>query len=183
MLKDRGLKNLDKKLRIAAWFYVIAPIVFGQLFHLAQLLERKQSDILCTLNSNDYLVFLAMEAGRSNITSYIPFAAWQMLSIITMQLFACIVLLYEIHVIIVNRKSKTKESLFKNHKNSMLSFFTVLALLFAVSDWYISIKKPEAIDHTKFVYSIIEQRQDFFMSCGNASIVKLGDESKIIKKD
>lgn len=182
-MKDRGLKGLDKKLSITAWGYVIVPIVFGQLFHLAQLLERKQSDVLCTLNSNDYLVFLAMEAGRSNITSYIPFAAWQMLSVITMQLVASIILLYEFHVIIVNRKDKKKESLFKNHKKSMLGFFTVLALLFAVSDWYISIKKPEAIEHTKFIYSLIEQRQDFFMVCGNASTVKLGDESEIIGKD
>lgn len=182
-MKNSGLKGIDKKLSLAAWIYVIAPIIFGQLFHLAQLLERKQSDIVCTLNSNDYLVYLAMEAGRSNITSYIPFAAWNMVSIIIMQVVASIILLYEIHVTIVNRKDKKKESLFKNHKRSMLKFFTVLLVLYTVSNWYVSIKRPEAIENTSFVYSMVETRQDLFLACGNASTVKLGDESAITGKD
>lgn len=182
-MKKRGLTGIDKKLSIATWCYIIAPIVFGQLFHLAQLLERQQSDVICTLNNNDYLVFLAMEAGRSNITSYIPFAAWNLLSVIIMQLVASIILLYEIHVIIVNRKQKRKESLFKNHRISMLKFFTVLLVLFAISDWYVSIKRPEAVENTAFVYSLVESRKDLFLACGNANTVKLGDETKIIGKD
>lgn len=182
-MKGRGLKGIDKKLNIAALIIVILPIIFGQLFHLAQLLERKRSDIICTLNSQDYLIFLAMEGGRSNITSYIPFQGWYMICIIIMQLVASIILLYEIHVIIVNRKGKIKESLFKNHKRSMLKFFTVLLLLFAVSDWYVSTNKQDAIDRTSFIYSTVEGRRDFFLGCGNASTVKLGDESKLISKD
>lgn len=181
-MKNRGLEGFNKKLNIAAFIFVFAPILFGQLFHLAQLIERSRSGVICTLSSSDYLLFLAMEAGRNNITSYIPFAAWKMLSIITLQLVAAIILLYEIYVIIANRKTKTKESLFKNHKRSMLSFFTVLLVLSAVSNWYLSIKRPEAIEQASFVYSLAESRQDFFMACGNASTVKLGDNSKLTKE-
>lgn len=181
-MKDAA-EGLDKKLNIAVIAILIVPVIFGQLFHLAQLAERAQSDIICTLTRNDYLVFMAIESGRNNIASYIPYAGWAMFGVIIMQVVAGIIMLYEIHVIIANRKGKVKESLFKNHKIAILRFFTVLLVLFTVSDYYVSIKKPEAIERTSFVYSVVEQRKDFFMSCGNASTVKLGDQSSLISKD
>lgn len=177
------MNGFDKKLKIVLWVFMIAPILLGQFMLIAQFIERRTSDVICTLNNSDFLIFLALEGGRNDIASYIPFAAWSKLGVIIMQVVAGIILIYEIHVTIVNRKGKVKTSLFKNHKNSMLRFFTVMLVLFSVSEYYVSVKNLEGIERTHFVYSIVEQRKDFFMSCSNSNMVKIGQESTLISKD
>ena len=165
------------------WFVIVVPIALGQFMIIAQMIERRTSDMVCTVTNSDFLMFLALEAGRNDIATYIPFAAWAKLGIIIMQVVAGIILIYEIHVTIVNRKVKVKDSLFKNHKRTMLRFFTVMLVLFSVSEYYVSVKNEEGIERTHFIYTIMDQRQDFFMACSNAYMVKVGKESKFINKD
>lgn len=230
------MKDFDKKLRVTGLIFILTPILFGQLFHLLQLFEQTQSDYLCTLTDSDYLTYLAIESGRNNMSSYIPFAIWNMLTMVFIQISASVILLYEIHVIIVNEKAKikntvaknskkaffsltrirvpfftkkpkvdeestpvitkdvaeesdvkhntgiVKQSLVKHHKKALFNFFAMLVLILTLSEYYVSVKKPQALTQVNFMGKVITGRQDFFIACSGASDVILGDESKLIQK-
>lgn len=176
-------KDLDKTLKAILWVVILAPIIFGQVFHLSQLLEQSYSTYKCTLTPNDYLIWLAVKAGRESLAIYMPFSLWSMLNIVIIQVILSIIFIYEIYVLIVNRKKEVKESLFKNNKKVMIKFFSMLLLLYTVSEQYISVKKPQALQEASFVNSQIEGRQDFFLMCGNTGDIEVGDKSRLIKKE
>ena len=176
-------KDLDKTLKAILWIVIITPIVFGQLFHLSQVLDQSYSDYQCTLTPNDYLIWLAIKAGRESLTTYMPYSLWSMFNIVIMQVILAIIFIYEMHVLIVNRKKEIKESLFKNNKKVMLRFFSMLLLLYAVSEQYISVKKPAALQEASFVNSQTVGRQDFFLMCTNTGSIEVGAKSQLIKKE
>lgn len=180
---DYRVKDIKKTLKAILWVVVITPIIFGQLFHLAQVLEQNYSEYQCILTPNDYLLWLAIKSGRESLTTYMPFSLWSMLNIFIMQIILAIIFIYEIHVLIVNRKKEIKESLFKNNKKAMLRFFSVLLLLYTVSESYISVKQPQALQETSFVSSQISDRENFFIMCGGTGDIKVGEKSKLIKKE
>ena len=176
-------KDIRKILVAILWVVIIAPIIFGQLFHLSQVLEQSYSEYKCVVTPNDYLLWLAIKSGRDSLTTYMPFSLWSMLNILIMQIVLGIIFIYEIHVLYVNRKKEIKESLFKNNKKAMLRFFSVLLLLYTVSESYISVKQPQAIKETSFVNSQISDRESFFIMCGSTGDIEIGEKSTLIKKE
>lgn len=180
---DYKAKDLDKTLKAILLIVIVAPIAFGQIFHLTQVLEQSYSEYQCTLTNEDYLIWLAIKSGRESLTTYMPYSLWSMLNILIMQVILAIIFLYEIYVLIVNRKREIKESLFKNNKKVMLRFFSMLLLLYTVSEQYISVKQPQASQETAFVNKQIESRQNFFLMCGSTGDIKVGDKSQLIKKE
>lgn len=174
-------KDFDKVLRITKWAVVITPLFFGQLFNYLGVLDSQNSGYICELPSADYMKYLALQVGKSDMASYIPYSVWLNLNIIIMQAFAALIALYEIHIIIVNRKVHKKDSLFKKNKRAMLSFFSVLLLFYSASSYYVSVKKPQAIENVNFISAEIDKDLGFFASCSAASKITLSNERALIK--
>lgn len=172
-----------KSFRYIWLFVLVAPVLFAQIFNLFAVLEQSQSSVSCLITQTDYLLLTFFESGRNSAILYMPFGIWSKINIIIIQTVLVAILLYEIHVIIANRKDKVKESLFRNHKNTMLMFFTILLSLYAIGDYYVSIEKPKALAQVETLHSLIAGREDFFLACSGSNDVKFGDTSKLISKE
>lgn len=98
-----------------------------------------------------------------------------------MQAFAALIMLYEIHVIIVNRKEHKKDSIFKNNKRAILSFFSVLLIFYTASTYYVSVKRPQALENVNFIHSEIKKDLNFFATCSAASKITLSQERALVK--
>lgn len=179
--------EFDKVLRISKWTIVIAPLVFGQLFNFLGVLDTQSNPYICELPSLDYMKYLALESGKNELSSYMPYSIWSKLNIIIMQGFAILIAIYEIHVLFVNRKEHKKDSLFKSNKKAMLSFFSILLIFYSASSYYVSVKQPQAIENVNFIHSEVDSDLDFFVTCRAASKVVLSKENERalvkVKKD
>lgn len=173
--------DFHKILRVTKWVVIISPLVFGQLFNFFGILEAQNSNYICELPSADYMKYLALEAGKSEMASYMPYSIWSKLNIIIMQGFAALIMLYEIHVIIVNRKEHKKDSIFKNNKRAILSFFSVLLIFYTASTYYVSVKRPQALENVNFIHSEIKKDLNFFATCSAASKITLSQERALVK--
>lgn len=172
--------SFKKRLLSLLLFVVFAPSLLALIIPAIKSINSSRADNVCYIAEQSYINLVAFDGIQKTVTMFLPFLAWQTISLVAIFLVFLLLLIRELFVYFNKSKIKHPYSFVRNNKLLVFNFFVTMFMINMGSTAYLQAEKAKLAQSTIALQERVQGDEGFYKQCLDASAITISDKNKIL---